>query len=218
MRNLATRSETVSAALRPRRGKRLALGTALLFLLAACTPAAERGGTDATPAGGGAGPGDTGSTPAQNGPATTAEFPIVAYTGADKLGAEELDFTELLGQGKPVVLNFWAGQCPPCRAEMPSFQRVYDRLGDSFLLVGVDIGPFIGLGSQDDARRLLTDLEITYPTAYAVNERPVFDYGVVSMPTTIFYTADGREHSRHSGLMTEQQMEAVVQEIVGGGP
>jgi thiol-disulfide isomerase/thioredoxin len=37
-----------------------------------------------------------------------------------------------------VALNFWAGQCPPCRAEMPAFQRVYDRHSDDFLLVGVD--------------------------------------------------------------------------------
>ena len=95
---------------------------------------------------------------------------------------------------------------------------VYDRYKDDVLLVGVDIGPFIGLGSHDDARALLAELGITYPAAYAVDDRAVRDYAIVGMPTTVFYTADGTEHSRHNGLMTEQQFEQAVQQIVAAGP
>lgn len=148
-------------------------------------------------------------------PQTADTFPIVAYRGADVLGAEELDFTELLGSGTPVVLNFWAGQCPPCRAEMPAFQDVYDRLGDDFLLVGVDIGPFIGLGSRQSAVDLLEELGITYPTAYALDARAVQDNNVLSMPTTIFYDAEGTEVGRAPGLLTEDAFEARVRELVG---
>jgi thiol-disulfide isomerase/thioredoxin len=184
-----------------------ALAAALLVLLAACAP----------PAPGGAGSGSP-SPAIEGGTAERDRFPIVAYQGADLLGAEELDFTELLRGGTPVALNFWAGQCPPCRAEMPAFERVYDRYKDDFVLVGVDIGPFIGLGSHDDAIALLAELNISYPAAYAVDERAVRDYAIVSMPTTVFYTADGAEHSRHSGLMTEQQFEQAVQQIVAAGP
>ncbi len=194
---------------------------ALLIMLAACTPAGERGSEDATPASGqgeasGAPTAPTRS-PTPGGSPSAGRFPIVAYQGAELLGAEELDFTDLLGRGTPVVLNFWAGQCPPCRAEMPAFQRVYDRHRDEVLLVGVDIGPYIGLGSHDDARQLLAELNITYPTAYAVDERAVRDYNIVGMPTTVFYTADGEEHRRHSGIITEEQFEAAVEEIVAAG-
>jgi thiol-disulfide isomerase/thioredoxin len=95
------------------------------------------------------------ATPAPDAAAESeGAFPIVVYRGADTLGAEELDFGQLLGTGTPVVLNFWAGQCPPCRAEMPDFQAVYDRYADEFLLVGVDIGPFIGLGTRESAIEL----------------------------------------------------------------
>lgn len=195
------------------------LAVGLLVLLAACAPAAPGDRGLSGPAMPGSDPEPEASARAGNdGSAATGSFPIVAYQGSERLGAEELDFTELLGRGTPVTLNFWAGQCPPCRAEMPAFQRVYDRHSDEFLLVGVDIGPFIGLGSHDDARTLLAELNITYPAAYAVDERAVRDYNVVGMPTTIFYTADGQEHSRHSGLMTEEQFEATVQEIVAAGP
>lgn len=197
------------------------LAAALLVLLAACAPAGLPGDGASAPSlienGGAAPPGTSAASADESDSASAGRFPIVAYQGADLLGAEELDFTDLLGGGTPVALNFWAGQCPPCRAEMPAFQRVYERHSDEFLLVGVDIGPFIGLGSHDDARALLAELSITYPAVYAVDDRAVRDYNIVSMPTTVFYTADGQEHSRHSGLMTEQQFEAAVEEIIGGG-
>ena len=189
---------------------------ALVVLLAACAP----GAPDATDSASPPGPGDDGSpsraptSPGDEAPTAAGSFSIVAYQGAQLLGAEELDFADLLGRGTPVALNFWAGQCPPCRAEMPAFQRVYDRHRHEFLLVGVDIGPFIGLGSHDDARALLAELDISYPAAYAVDDRAVRDYNIVSMPTTVFYTADGTEHSRHNGLMTEDQFEEAVEQIV----
>jgi thiol-disulfide isomerase/thioredoxin len=142
-------------------------------------------------------------------------FPIVAYQGAEVLGAEELDFGQLLGTGTPVVLNFWAGQCPPCRAEMPDFQRVYDRHEGEFLLVGVDIGPFVGLGSHESAEALLQELGISYPTAFAVDARAVRDNDVLGMPTTIFYDGAGVEVGRVSGLLSEEALEGRVRELVG---
>jgi len=158
----------------------------------------------------------------ENGTATSTStdsdgnFPIIAYPeGIAALGPNELEFTELLGTGKPVVLNFWAGQCPPCRAEMPAFQSVYDTYSDDFLLVGVDIGPFIGLGTRQSAIDLLVDLDITYPTAYSVDARAMQDFNVLGMPTTVFYDGDGVEVNRHTGLLTEQALEENVRALVG---
>lgn len=142
-------------------------------------------------------------------------FPIVAYQSAAALGAEELDFAELLGNGMPVVLNFWAGQCPPCRAEMPALQNVYDAYGEDFLLVGVDIGPYIGLGSSQSAIDLLVELGITYPTAGAVDGRAVQDHSVLGMPTTIFYDGEGNEVNRQSGMLSEDLLESRVRELLG---
>lgn len=142
-------------------------------------------------------------------------FPIVAYQGADVLGAVELDFSEVLASGTPVVLNFWAGQCPPCRAEMPAFQRVHDAHAGEFLLVGVDIGPFLGLGSHESAQELLAELGITYPAAYAVDARSVRDHNVLGMPSTIFLDGSGVEVGRHTGLLTEQAFDARVRELLG---
>ena len=48
--------------------------------------------------------------------AMASDFEIVAYTGQETLGGDEINFISLLDQGKPIILNFWAGNCPPCRA------------------------------------------------------------------------------------------------------
>ena len=65
--------------------------------------------------------------------------------------------------GQPVVLNFWAALCPPCRAEMPEFQRVYDEREAEVLVLGIDIGPQQFLGSREEGRALLADLGVHYP-------------------------------------------------------
>ena len=79
------------------------------------------------------------------------DFEIAFYQGADTLGGDPVRFSELFGQGKPVVLNLWAGLCPICRTEMPELQAAYEKYGERVLFVGVDIGPFVGLGDEDDA-------------------------------------------------------------------
>ena len=66
------------------------------------------------------------------------DFDFTLYQGEGDLGATELSMSDL--QGKPVVLNFWAGLCPPCRAEMPDFQAFSDDNRDSVLVLGIDVG------------------------------------------------------------------------------
>jgi thiol-disulfide isomerase/thioredoxin len=143
------------------------------------------------------------------------DFKIVAYQGEALLGGHEVQFSKVFEQGKPVVLNFFAGACPPCRAEMPAFQKVADELAGQFVLVGVDIGPFVGLGSSADARQLLAELKIRYPAAQAVDASVVRQYRVVNMPTTIFFRPDGTVAERNPGLMTESQFRATVQNLIG---
>ncbi|MCH8177516.1 MAG: TlpA family protein disulfide reductase, partial [Proteobacteria bacterium] len=64
---------------------------------------------------------------------------------------------EVLQQGLPVVLNFWAGLCPPCRQEMPDFQEISEERAGEVLILGIDVGRFTNLGSQQDALDLLAD-------------------------------------------------------------
>jgi len=140
---------------------------------------------------------------------------ITMYQGQAEASGEKIALSDLWEKkDQPVVLNFWAGLCPPCRAEMPDFQRLYEQPDRKFALIGVDIGPFIGLGSHDDARALLRDLKITYPAGTTFDIRTVRNYEILGMPTTVFITADGRIWRKHAGLLTFDQIKAFTEDLV----
>ncbi|HEX9675344.1 MAG TPA: TlpA disulfide reductase family protein [Anaerolineales bacterium] len=149
-----------------------------------------------------------------NQPISSPDFSLTLYQGAQELGAEEIEFSSIFSQGKPVVLNFWAGLCPPCRAEMPGFQRVYEELGDRFLLLGLDVGPFTGLGSRADGQALLRELGITYPAGTTFQEGVMVDYKVRGMPTTVFLTANGQVLDTHVGLLDEKTFRSKVENLL----
>ncbi|MBI4496893.1 MAG: TlpA family protein disulfide reductase [Chloroflexi bacterium] len=146
--------------------------------------------------------------------ATGKDFPIVAYQGEALLGGQQSSFSKVFTHGKPVVLNFWAGQCPPCRAEMPAFQKVADEYEGRVIFVGVDVGVFTGLGNHADAQRLLRELEIRYPSAYAVDSSPLRMYSVRAMPTTIFFSAEGTVVEQIEAMLSERQLRSKVERLV----
>jgi thiol-disulfide isomerase/thioredoxin len=150
-------------------------------------------------------------------PSVTVEFSIVPYNREDVFGSgDELGFESLLGQGMPVMLNFFSANCPPCVAEMPWFEAVAAEYEDEVLLVGVDIGPFVGLADNEEGAQLLEDLDITYAAAYAVDDAPLRQLGVVSMPTTAFFDGQGELLDTHAGILTENQIESAFQQLAAG--
>jgi thiol-disulfide isomerase/thioredoxin len=154
----------------------------------------------------------------QQAPDVSASFEIVAYQGSDALGGSEVELASVVGQGTPVILNFWAAQCPPCLAEMPWFEAAWQDSDGSVLLVGVDVGPFTQLGTNEQGAELLSELGVTYPAAYAVDETPLREFSVISMPTTVFFDADGHIVEKHGGLLSEQQIRDWFATLSGDGP
>ncbi len=142
------------------------------------------------------------------------DFKIVAYQGDSILGGHESSFAKVFEQGKPVVLNFWAGLCPPCRAEMPGFEKVSQEFQDKVIFVGIDVGPYVQLGSHDDATRLYKQLGIHYPLAYAVDATPLRLYQVAGMPTTVFLTAKGRLVQKQTGLIGDSDLRNAVKKLL----
>ena len=162
-------------------------------------------------------------TPVELGPAATpAPFPIPdveisAYQGADVLGGETVLLSEVAARGKPIVLNFWAALCPPCRAEMPEFQRVYEERADEVVLLGVDIGPQQLLGTREEGRRLLSDLGVTYPAGTTFSDTIVRDYQILGMPATYFIATDGSLVRKWSGVLNEEKLHELIDELVDVG-
>ena len=173
----------------------LLLLPALLLAIAACSG----GETSGTPA------------PTEQLPAAP-DFEFTLYQGEGELGATELSMSDL--QGKPVVLNFWAGLCPPCRAEMPDFQVFADDNRDSVLVLGIDVGQFNNLGSQEDARLLLADLDISYPAGYTTDGTIMRRYEVLGMPTTVFINSSGGIFRNYTGILDHEVLQDITNEML----
>ena len=165
-------------------------GAAMLLALAAC-------GADAAPS------------------LETPDLEISAYQGQETLGGETASLSSVLAQGKPVVLNFWAALCPPCRAEMPEFQRVHEHRGGEVTILGVDIGPQQFLGTREEGRALLQELGVTYPAGTTYDEMVAREFEIVGMPTTVFIRADGSVARKWSGILTEDKLNELVDELTG---
>ncbi|NQW16893.1 MAG: TlpA family protein disulfide reductase [Chloroflexi bacterium] len=142
------------------------------------------------------------------------DFEVNVYQREDILGGQNLHFSDIVAQGKPVVLNFWAGLCPPCRAEMPELQAVFEEFEDHVILFGLDIGPFTGLGNEQDGRDLIEAIGVTYPAGNTENAKVVSKYKVLGMPSTLFITPDGNSIRSWTGAINEAKLRELVKELI----
>ena len=129
-------------------------------------------------------------------------FAVTMFQGQDVVGGENVTLDGLVGE-KPIVLNFWAGLCPPCRAEMPDLQEFNEDFKDRALLLGVDLGQFTGLGNASDANELLADLAVTYPAGFTSDSEVITNYQILGMPTTIFIDREGQIFSKWTGALNK---------------
>jgi thiol-disulfide isomerase/thioredoxin len=143
------------------------------------------------------------------------DFTILAYQGAAEIGGQEVTLAEMLSTaGRPVVLNFWAGLCSPCRAEMPDIQEVFDERRQDVLIMGIDVGPFILLGSREEGKALLIEMGVTYPAGTTFDSAVVRDFQILGMPTTIFLKPNGEVQRRWTGLLTAGKMNELIDDLI----
>lgn len=101
--------------------------------------------------------------------------------------------------GNPFIINLWASWCPPCRAEMPALERVYQEYNSA----GLEILA-INATNQDDRQKAIQftrEIGISFPTLFDVNGLISELYHLQALPTTFFIDENG-----------------VIQDIVIGGP
>jgi cytochrome c biogenesis protein CcmG/thiol:disulfide interchange protein DsbE len=129
---------------------------------------------------------------------------------AAELETEDLSLAEL--RGTPLVLNFWASWCGPCREEAPILEAGWRRHGPEGVL-------YLGLDMQDvtdDARAFLAEFGITYPTIRDQSNEVARSYGATGIPETYFVSAEGRIVSHVIGVVSAEQLDVGAQAARAG--
>ena len=104
-------------------------------------------------------------------------------------------------RGTPVVLNWYASWCGPCREELPTYQAAQDALGDRVAFFAVNL-----IEDRDRAIGILEELNVTFPAALDPSGSVSDRWRISQMPTTYFINADGIVVAHHIGPVTEGQL------------
>ena len=169
--------------------------------------------------------------PAENGVAVLdVEQPIVPTRTpipTPKLSAKAPDFalhdlfdesiTRTLSDyaGQPIILNFWASWCVPCRTEMPALQSVYDTLQNEGLMVlGINQ---LYVDELEAAQDFVAELQLSFPNVRdedgTVSEQ---QYQIIGLPTTYFISPNGDIEHIQIGQMSDTQIETLSRQLVAG--
>ena len=128
------------------------------------------------------------------GPAASGEQHLQAVAGTpvapdfrlENLDGEIVALSDLKGQ--VVIVNFWATWCPPCRAEMPSMQRTWQRLkGEGVAMLAVHVG-----GNTDKIWSFVGEYGIEFPVLIDPNSKVANAWPMQGLPTTFVVSPQGR--------------------------
>ncbi len=112
-------------------------------------------------------------------------------------------------EGKPVMVNFWASWCPPCRAEMPDIQKLHEETDYEILSINVTGSE----ASEKDVREFMKEYELTFETALDEMSAVATMYSAFSLPTTYFIDGKREIHEIVEGPLTYDAMLQIFERI-----
>lgn len=136
--------------------------------------------------------------------------PAPDFTVVDEQG-NEVRLSDYLGT--PVVLNFWASWCGPCKSEMPAFDEAYRQYGDQvqFLMVNLTDGSY---ETVETASALIGQEGYSFPVFFDTAMEAANAYQVTSIPMTCVIDERGELLSTHVGAMSQSQLEQEIAAVL----
>ena len=121
-------------------------------------------------------------------------------------------------KGKIIFLNFWATWCPPCRAEMPDIQKLYERSpreGKKAVIVLGVAAPKLGSEKDEAGIKAFMDKNgYTYPVLMDKGGRLFEAYGIRAIPTTYLIDRRGNVIGRVQGALSAENLEKIIQQVL----
>ena len=131
-------------------------------------------------------------------------MPEVAGEGVAGMALEPADY-----RGRPVVVNFWATWCGPCRREQPVLQRLAEEYDGRVA--------FVGVNHTDDkaaAREYIRQYGVTYPSVFDPAGKVAFDFEVPYLPATVIVDAKGQLRYRLLGAQPEARFRRYIDAVL----
>lgn len=114
--------------------------------------------------------------------------------------------------GKPIVVNFWASWCGPCRSELPHFDKLAGELVGKVEFMMVDLTDGEG-DTMEGVKEFVSENGYTFPVYYDTDGSAADTYGVYSIPMTLFIDRNGSLVDSHIGAMTESMLRSYIDRI-----
>lgn len=116
-------------------------------------------------------------------------------------------------KGQPVLINFWASWCIPCRTETPALERAYQKYQSEGLVI-------LGINSAEqdtlkEASAFAEEFQVSYPLLWDETDMVLRVYGLLGLPTSIFINSAGLVQRIYIGGMNADQIEDFIGEIIG---
>lgn len=115
-------------------------------------------------------------------------------------------------RGKPVVVNFFASWCGPCKIEMPYFEEAYQNYGDKIEFLMVNLNAF-GNDTRERAEALVADGGYTFPVYFDTDGSATLAYNIRSMPFSLFVSSTGEIKEKKLGAMRKADLDKIVAEL-----
>ena len=114
-------------------------------------------------------------------------------------------------RGSPVIINFWATWCGPCRSEMPFIQEIYNEWQDRGLVIlAINLRETSSLVSQ-----FIQDNNLSFPVLLDANGNVALEYNVTGIPTTFFIDKDGIiQESKIGPFSSKEDIEEELEHIM----
>ncbi len=139
-------------------------------------------------------PGTTDAKPAP-------DFTVILFSG------KEVSLNDF--KGKPLIINFWASWCGPCREEAPVLVKVAKEYKNKVQFLGI-----VFQDTEVDAKKFIEEFKVKYPNGMDPGGQAAQDYQITGVPETFFIDADGMLRAKWLGALTEERLKSLAEPIM----